>query len=134
MIITALPLASAIRVESRLRPEQVNLEYANTTELEADITARIGKYAAVINKKIVDAEDTPDNQIIATEALFLRVEASLYGSAGYLNPAYWGRAQELKAESNELLKDLSVGVTDAALSSALVTPRTHGGTFDVFLA
>ena len=118
MTITAAPTASYIRSESRLRPEQVNTSLADTTALEADITARIATYRAVINKKVTGVTDTLDNQTIATEALAKRVLASLYGSAGYLNHAYWERANALKAESADLIDDLLGTSADAVTAAA----------------
>jgi len=112
MIITTTPTAPYIRAESRLRPEQVNTALVDTAALEADITARVGKYVAVINKKLAGVTTSADNQIIATEALALRILASLYGSAGFLNPVYWQRAQELKKESEDLIDDLLGTSTD----------------------
>ena len=115
MVITTTPTAPYIRIESRLRPEQVNTVLGDTTALESDITARVGKYVAVINKKLAGVVTSADNQTIATEALALRVLASLYGSAGFLNPAYWQRAQELKKESEDLIDDLlGTSVEDVA--------------------
>lgn len=107
MIIGTLPTAAAVRIESRLQPEEVNLTYAGEAALEADISARITKYNAVVGKKLAAVVTSADNQTIATEALMLRVLASLYGTAGYLNTAYWERAQELKAESADLIDDLT---------------------------
>ncbi len=111
MTITSPPTAAAVRIESRLRPEQVNPTLADAAALEADIAARITKYKAVIDRKLSTVEDTATHQIIAAEALMLRVLASLFGSAGALNPAYWERAQALKAESADLLDDLTGGDT-----------------------
>ncbi len=106
MTITTLPAAADIRTDSRLRPEQVSTALADTTALDADITTRITTYEPVINNKIAGVTTSAAYQIIATRALFLRVESSLYGSAGQLNGVYWDRAKELKAESDELISDL----------------------------
>lgn len=134
MTINTLPEASAIRLESRLKPEQVSLSLASDDELEWDIADRIEKYRAVIEKKIDGVSDSADNQLIAREALQLRVLASLFGSAGHLSPTYWQRGQDLKAESADLLDDLtgtSADVTEAqALHGFSNTPTRVDGWSD----
>lgn len=128
MTITTLPTASAIRIESRLRPEQVNVNYANAAALEADVTARIVKYQAVIEKKLASVDNSDANQLIAAEALQLRVLASLFGTAGYLDSQYWDRAQELKAESADLLDDLVGTSADVPANiSGTMTPTRRDG-------
>ena len=126
MTITTPPTASYVRIQSRLRPEQVNASFADVTALESDIAARIATHKAVIEKKLSGVITTPDNQVIAAEALALRATASLYGSAGYLNPAYWERANALKAESADLIDDLT-GIIEAGASGIGGTPTSTGG-------
>lgn len=130
MTIDTLPTAAAIRTESRLKPEQVNLSYANTAALESDIEARITTYQAVIEKKLAGVTTSSGNQTIATEAVQLRVLASLFGTAGYLNPMYWERAQQLKMESADLIDDLlGTSADDTAAGSMQVISLTVGENF-----
>jgi hypothetical protein len=131
MTITALPTAEEVRIESRLRPEQVSPELADTDALEADIEGRIAEYTAVISNKLSGVGDTANNQLAATLALKKRLLASLYGSAGQLSPAYWEKAKELKAESDEILRDLvnanTLGSDGIANDVFAVNPRRVDG-------
>jgi len=133
MTIDTLPSADAVRVESRLRPEQVSAALANVAALNTDIAARIVKYRAVIEGKLEGVATSIRNQIIATEALQLRVLASLYGTAGQLNPAYWERAKELKAESADLIDDLIGSSADVPSNvSGAATLSTAAYIYDAF--
>lgn len=127
-----LPDAADVRENSRLRPEQVSAEYADTAALEAEVSERIDKKAAMVNGKLAraaspypwpfsdeltaiaypsyDADqrtaETDRQKELATQAVELYALASLYGSAGQLQPSYWKRAAELKAEADELMDEL----------------------------
>ena len=132
MTIDTLPAADAVRVESRLRPEQVSAALADAVALNADIAARIVKYRAVIEGKVAGVATSGRNQTIATEALQLRVLASLYGTAGQLNPAYWERAKELKAESADLIDDLTGSSADVPSNvSGAATLNTSRYAYDI---
>lgn len=128
MTITTLPTASAIRTESRLTPSQVSTAFANTSALETDIAARITTYRAVVEKKLSGVGTSEANQTIATEALQLRVLASLFSTAGYLNDAYSDKAQQLMAQFNDLIDDLTGTSPDVPgnVSGTVTATRTDG--------
>jgi hypothetical protein len=118
MALFPLPLASEIRVESRLRPEQVSATLANEAALEADIQNRIAKKVALVESRILESISAADwaamasdvatrRKSLATEATSLYVLASLYGSSGQLNPAYWERANQYRMEAKELMDALT---------------------------
>ncbi len=50
-----LPTAEDVRIESRLRPEQVDVDLRNDAQLEADVDARISKKAVFVSGKLARA-------------------------------------------------------------------------------
>lgn len=51
-LITDLPLASEIRTESRLAPNQINGTFTGIADMEADITLRIAEQASVVEQRL----------------------------------------------------------------------------------
>lgn len=127
MTIETLPLPSDLRIEYDLRPEQVGRALTSDAELEEVYAQRIEKYRAVVEKKLRNVENSEDNQTIATEALAIRAAASVFGTAGQLNPVYWQRSRELLEDFNDLIDDLLGTSADEAATKELttVTPRSH---------
>lgn len=127
-----LPNAAAVRENSRLRPEQVNIEYSNAAALVAETQERIDKKAVWVNSKITRlssplrwpfadavltarfpgyatdqiAAETTQQKALATEAVELFALASLYRSAGQMNPRYRETANEYEARANEIMNEL----------------------------
>lgn len=130
-----LPTADAILTESRLRPEQVDRDYLSS-DLLSDIEDRIPGKADIVTRKLKqcsapypfpmpdelieaalsdeapdDVAATTEEQLsIATQAVEKLVLASLYGSAGQLNAAYFTRSTEYKDEANALLQTICEGI------------------------
>lgn len=126
-----LPEVDDVRDDSRLLPEQVDAAYSSD-DLNADIAERIAAKATTILGKIsraaapyvwplsVDliqlaypaytddecAAESTQQQALATEATKLLTLASLYGSAGQLNRAYYTKASDYRRESSETLAEL----------------------------
>lgn len=110
------PTTAAVRADSRLRPEQVSTAFTSA-DLDADIAARIGRKVSEVETKIYAAvsaqwweaqplEARVRRAGIATEVAQLLSLASVYGTAGQLNSAYWERANQYRAEAKELLDAL----------------------------
>lgn len=133
MTIETLPVASDIRIESRLRPEQVSSALSNDTELDADIESRIERHRAELEMKLAGIESTEDRQIRATEAITYRALASLFGSAGHLNKTYWEMADRYRELYADAVDDLLGTSEDTAAAKELtaVTPRSHSLRADV---
>lgn len=130
MTIETPPTAAAVRIESRLRPEQVNVTYANDAALEADIAARITRYKTIVEKEIADVDDTEENQTTATEALTQRVLASLYGSASPSKPFY----RDVRTDKMEEYRDLLGLLKGTADSDSDGTPDDpQAGSFSMTL-
>lgn len=131
-----LPTGSAVVEDSRLRPEQVKSDY-DATDLENEATERIGRKATQVNGKIQRASspypwpfttavlqaaypnydsdqlaaEVDDQKAKATEATNLYAQASLYGSAGQLNSAYFRKATELKTEADAIMSELMESIS-----------------------
>ncbi len=128
-----LPTPSQVRIESRLRPEQVSTAFATAADLEVDIATRIPRKADIVGSRLrrvaapyqwpftdaqltaayanetsdIGAADTQEQLELATEATQLYTLASLYGSAGQLNKMYFTRSTEYKDEADAILRNLS---------------------------
>lgn len=127
MTIDTLPVASDIRIESRLKPEQVSDAIADEMEFDADIESRIERHRAELEMKIAGVDTSSDKQIRATEAMQYRALASVFGSAGHLNRTYWDMSDRYMALYNDAVDDLLGTSPDTTAASELtaVTPRSH---------
>lgn len=132
-----LPTSQSVREDSRLRPEQVSATYLDNYELDREAQERIDAKATFVNGKIARAAspypwpfadgvmgvaypgydeaqraaETEQQKSMATQVVSLLAQASLYGSAGQLNPAYFRKATELKEEAMELLASLAESIS-----------------------
>ena len=132
----SLPTAANVRVESRLRPEQVSPAFSTNADLESDIANRIAGKADVVYSKLKRAAapyswpyldtqvtqayedqvtanaaiDTNEQKDMASQAVDKYTLASLYGSAGQLNSAYWRRADEYKVEADAIVAGIAEGI------------------------
>lgn len=133
-LIDPLPTASELRIESRLRPEQVSPSLADTSALEDDIETRITQQAAVVEQRILAktlrqpwpfsseyletafpaySEEQREalgerQQSIAGQVVEYFVLSDLYLSAGQLNEAYLVRSKEYQTRGEALLTSLEV--------------------------
>lgn len=118
-----LPEADSIRVESRLRPEQVDATYPNAAALNADIAARIPRAADVVMMRLRkcaapdqwplsdEEEGAVSEQLsLATQATAKRTESSLYFTAGQLREAYRSTGIRLNEEANALIDSICAAV------------------------
>ena len=156
MALSQVPTTAEVKSRANpLKPEQVNPRYGITASVplptpeqaeaayEADIAQRIVEQAIIAEHTLLahftsdEMAAFEDEQNDAVEiAIKLLTVGDLYDSAGQLNERYQAESERMMKRGYALLDALvkRQGVTDSELASALVTPRTHGGTFDVFLA
>lgn len=135
LIPSILTAPAAIRVRSRLQPEEVSVELADDAAFDAEIEARRDTQAAIVETKILnvltaaewnayDADTLARLQGVAVEIVDLRTLASLFESAGGLNDAYEEKADRYQRNA----KDLEV----ALLAGAVATTdgeQARGGQF-----
>lgn len=148
MSLTQLPTMAEVKDRLNLRAEQVKPLYGGAgatadqanTAFEADITARIAEQATVAEQLLLANFTATElaafdaGQLNAVElAVKLLTVGDLFDSAGQLNDKYQAEAENMTKRGMDLLKALAnrQGVTDAELTTAAVTPRTHGGTLRV---
>lgn len=137
MAIFTLPFAETVRIKSRLRPNQVDLNFRNDAELQSDIDARIQDAAVFVETRILEAtsaaawaamtgDEATRRNAIATQATTFLALASLYDEASVPSAANIERADRYTKRANDLLDalagDLQSGVTTG------VSTRSSGAT------
>jgi hypothetical protein len=130
--ITTLPTAEQVRIESKLRPEQVDITLGSVNALEAYIDDLITEQASVVESCLTSSAlpltwPFTDDQVVtafpaygddeveetiarqqsnATLVVKYFTLSALYLSAGQLQESFLERSREYKTRGNELLKTL----------------------------